>query len=108
MTNHKKHLICSWFLLPGLLLLPLGSSLAAAKPTSFEQYKSECLRHTNTRGLSTTDGEKLCNCTITKFRSTYDANQFKVILQKAKTDKKLQANFKSVGESCYDEILYDS
>jgi len=106
MSNHNKHLFLLGSLLPGLLLLPLGASWAGS-PTSFEQYKSECLRHTNTRGLSTTDGEKLCNCTIAKFRASYDASQFGAILLKAKANKKIQATFKSVGESCYDEILYD-
>ena len=107
MLNSKKSFIFPVIILGSLSYVPLSWSVAS-KITSFDQYKKECLQQVSKRGLTAPDGEKLCNCALSKFRTKYDVNQFKAILEKAKNDKKVQANLNAVGEACFDEILYES
>jgi len=78
--------------------------------TSFEQYKVECIKEVNHRGIAGSDGEKLCNCTLGKFKSIYNEKQFRSLLEMAQNpeNKKAIGALNSVGEACYDKILYDS
>ncbi len=93
-------------------LFSIGASLSIVSESSpasaYDQYKKECLKQVNKKGLSVSDGQKLCNCAIAKFRTTYNINQFKTLLERSKSDKKVQASLNSVGEACFDEILFES
>jgi len=107
MFNRQKYLTLALLIFSSLYPLPTSWSLPS-NPTSFDEYKQECLKEVKKKGLTVSDGEKLCNCTVTKFQKSYDTNQFKILLEKAKTDKKALATFKSVGEDCYNDILFES
>jgi hypothetical protein len=79
----------------------------SSSSNSFDDYRKECLQRSRKQGLTQVDADKLCNCTINKFRSRYNIQQFRALVQKSKTDKAAQRTLNDVGEACFDEILYE-
>lgn len=74
---------------------------------SFEDYKKECLQRSATEGLPPQDAQKLCNCTINRFRDRYSIQEFRALIQKSKNNKTAAETLSQVGESCFEEILYE-
>jgi hypothetical protein len=93
------------------LQFSVPGSLAGTKPTksvnSFDQYHQECLQRVTKQGLTADVGQDVCNCTMTKFKSQYNIQQFKVIVQKSRTDKASARQLSKVGETCFEKILYE-
>jgi len=58
--------------------------------TTFDSYRQECLQRA-----------------IKKFQARYNLQQFRTLVQKSKTDKAAARTLSSVGEACFDEILYE-
>jgi hypothetical protein len=109
-------LVLSLALLGNGSLFPCEAKASGKKPLvqstssrySFEDYKKECLQRARKEGLSKEDAEKLCTCTINRFRSRYTIVQFRSLVQKSKTNKAARATLTQVGEQCFEEILYES
>lgn len=74
---------------------------------SFEDYKKECLQRATQEGLPKDIAEDLCQCTMTQFRQQYSIDKFRELVRKSKTDKNAQRTLSNVGESCFEEILYE-
>ncbi len=99
-----------------LILFPISNSYLVAADVqlvaqtaqySFEDYKRECLQRATREGLARDVADDLCNCTINKFRSRYTIQQFRALVQKSKQDKAAARTLSSVGEACFDEVLYE-
>ena len=75
--------------------------------TSFEQYYQECLQRVKKQGLAADVAKDVCNCTIAKFKSQYNIQQFTTIVQKSKTDKTSARQLANVGETCFEQVLYE-
>ena len=75
--------------------------------TTFDSYRQECLQRARAEGLAADVAKDLCDCTIKKFQARYNLQQFRTLVQKSKTDKAAARTLSSVGEACFDEILYE-
>ena len=75
--------------------------------TTFDSYRQECLQRARAEGLAADVAKDLCDCTIKKFQARYNLQQFRTLVQKSKTDKAAARTLSSVGEDCFDEILYE-
>ena len=75
--------------------------------TTFDSYRQECLQRARAEGLAADVAKDLCDCTIKKFQARYNLQQFRILVQKSKTDKAAARTLSSVGEACFDEILYE-
>lgn len=75
--------------------------------TTFDSYRQECLQRAREEGLAADVAKDLCDCTIKKFQARYNLQQFRALVQKSKTDKAAARTLSSVGEACFDEILYE-
>ena len=75
--------------------------------TTFDSYRQECLQRARAEGLAADVAKDLCDCTIKKFQARYNLQQFRALVQKSKTDKAAARTLASVGEACFDEILYE-
>lgn len=80
---------------------------SASLPSSFEDYRQECLQRAKKEGLTPDVSKDLCNCTIKKFQSQYTFSQFRALVQKSKSDRTASRTLTSVGEACFDQILYE-
>ena len=74
---------------------------------TFDSYRQECLQRARAEGLAADVAKDLCDCTIKKFQARYNLQQFRALVQKSKTDKAAARTLASVGEACFDEILYE-
>lgn len=74
---------------------------------SFDDYKKECLGRATQEGLTPDVAEELCTCTIAKFQSRYSLEEFRALIQQSKTNKTDAETLTSVGEACFEEILYE-
>ena len=74
---------------------------------TFDSYRQECLQRARAEGLAADVAKDLCDCTIKKFQARYNLQQFRTLVQKSKTDKAAARTLSSVGEACFDEILYE-
>jgi hypothetical protein len=83
--------------------LSQSSNIAA----TFDSYRQECLQRARAEGLAADVAKDLCDCTIKKFQARYNLQQFRALVQKSKTDKAAARTLSSVGEACFDEILYE-
>ena len=75
--------------------------------TTFDSYRQECLQRARAEGLAADVAKDLCDCTIKKFQARYNLQQFRTLVQKSKTDQAAARTLASVGEACFDEILYE-
>lgn len=87
---------------PGLI------AQSTASATTFESYRQECVRRSRGEGLALDVANDLCNCTLKKFQARYTLAQFRALVQKSKTDKTAANSLSSVGEACFDEVLYEN
>lgn len=88
----------------------VSDNLAIAQSSStdsFEDYKKECLQRATSEKLPADVAEELCNCTIARFRSQYTLEEFRSLVQKSKSDKTAAQTLTSVGEACFDEVMYE-
>lgn len=74
---------------------------------SFEDYKKECLQRATNEKLPPDVAQDLCNCTMNRFRSQYSINEFRDLVQKSKNNPTAADTLTSVGESCFEEVLYE-
>lgn len=74
---------------------------------SFEDYKKECLQRATREQLPQDVAQDLCNCTIARFRSQYNIDEFRALVQKSKNNSTAAETLSSVGESCFEEVLYE-
>lgn len=78
-----------------------------ASVNSFEDYHKECIKRVHQQGLAEDIGQDICKCTMTQFRSQYNIQQFRNLVQKAKTDKPSARQLSDVGEACFEKVLYE-
>lgn len=94
-----------------ILQFSVPESMAVTNSTknanTFDQYHQECLQRVTKQGLMADVAKDVCNCTMTKFKSQYNIQQFKAIVQKSKTDKASARQLSKVGETCFEKVLYD-
>jgi len=86
---------------------PVYLSQSSNTATTFDSYRQECLQRARAEGLASDIAKDLCDCTIKKFQARYNLQQFRTLVQKSKTDKAAARTLSSVGEACFDEILYE-
>jgi hypothetical protein len=99
--NNPQHLLIF------ISLLGLSFPVQANNPPTFDSYRQECLQRARAEGLTADVAKDLCDCTIKKFQARYNLQQFRTLVQKSKTDKTAARTLSSVGEACFDEILYE-
>jgi hypothetical protein len=95
-----------------LLAAPKPSTKATsvtplATINSFEDYQKDCLKRVRQQGLADDVGLDICKCTMTQFRSQYNIQQFRNLVQKAKADKTIARKLSEVGEACFEKVLYE-
>jgi hypothetical protein len=94
-----------------ILQFSVPESMAVTNSTknvnTFDQYHQECLQRVAKQGLTADVAKDVCNCTMTKFKSQYNIQQFKVIVQKSKTDKASARQLSKIGETCFEKVLYE-
>jgi hypothetical protein len=77
-------------------------------PADFVQsYNQECLQTSMEEGLEQTEAKRLCNCTIDEFQRQYSLTEFKQLTAASATDKSAQTTLVEVGQSCFEQILYE-
>jgi hypothetical protein len=76
-------------------------------PDYTQKYLQECLATSMTEGLTEPDAKKLCNCTLVEFQKKYSLEAFKELTAKAKNDEAAANELISVGELCFESILYE-
>lgn len=80
---------------------------AVSSQYSFEDYHQECLSRATREKLPLDAAKDLCNCTIKKFRSQYTIQEFRSLVQKSKSNASAAETLSAVGESCFEEVLYE-
>ncbi len=94
-----------------MLTVGLGLSLPAspllAASSSFEDYRQECLQRVKKQGLADDVGRDLCNCTIDEFKKKYSLQDFQKLIQKSKGNKASAKSLATVGEVCFEKVLYE-
>jgi hypothetical protein len=70
-------------------------------------YENECLDRAQKEGLPPYAAQSLCDCTIKQFRKTYTAEKFKELNQQAKTNQEIANKLREVGESCFEDLLFE-
>ena len=87
-----------------------GSSVAqntSRQYSSFADYKRDCIEDYRLEGLYPEDIERLCNCAINTFKARFTLEQFKKLTQAANTDAEAENTLIEVGETCFEQILYE-
>ncbi|MEY2857485.1 MAG: hypothetical protein RLZZ74_1797 [Cyanobacteriota bacterium] len=89
-----------------------GGSTNAQKahqyPADFLQgYNQECMQTSMEEGLEEAEAKRLCNCTIKEFQRQYSLTEFKQLTAASATDKASEATLIEVGQSCFEQILYE-
>jgi hypothetical protein len=89
-----------------------GGSANAQKahqyPADFLQgYNQECMRTSMGEGLEEAEAKRLCNCTIKEFQRQYSLTEFQRLTAASATDKTSEATLIEVGQSCFEQILYE-
>ena len=108
-----------YFLFPlSTLLLVLPASVAVAEgsanaqqanqyPAEFvRDYQQECLQTSLSEGLSETEAQNLCDCTIDEFSRQYSLEEFKQLTAASATDKNAETALIEVGQFCFEQLLY--
>jgi len=101
-----------------LSLLTFGSAAIAQSstesnnstqyPEEFRQeYATECLQTSMGEGLGEEEAKSLCDCTLNKFQSQYQLEEFKQLTINSRDNKKAEAVLVEVGQVCFEEILYE-
>lgn len=85
----------------------LSVAQAVSSQYSFEDYHKECLGRATSEKLPLDAAKDLCNCTIAKFRSQYNIQEFRALVQKSKSNPSAAETLSAVGESCFEEVLYE-
>jgi hypothetical protein len=85
----------------------LQVSQAISSEYSFADYHKECLNRATRQKLPRDAAEDLCNCTINKFRTQYTIQEFRSLVQKSKSNTSAAETLSAVGESCFEEVLYE-
>lgn len=86
----------------------VNPSKAHHYPADFVQsYNQECLQTSMEEGLEQTEAKRLCNCTIDEFQRQYSLTEFKQLTAASATDKSAQTTLVEVGQSCFEQILYE-
>lgn len=70
-------------------------------------YKQECLKQSQKEGLPPAAAETVCNCVINDFRKRYNPVEFKKLTEQAKTNRSVAQKLREVGETCFEEVLYE-
>lgn len=70
-------------------------------------YNEECLVRSRQEGLPLDSAKSVCDCTIKTFRKKYSTEKFREITKKSQTDKKIANQLREVGETCFEEILFE-
>ncbi len=78
-----------------------------ANVTSFDQYHRDCMARVQKQGLKADIAKDVCNCTMGRFKTQYNLQQFNAIVQKSKTDKAAARQLANVGEACFEKVLYE-
>lgn len=79
----------------------------ASVPSSFDDYRKECMQRATGEGLPQDVAQDLCSCTIKRFQSQYNFTQFRTLVVKSKNDPTAARTLTAVGETCFDEVLYE-
>jgi hypothetical protein len=87
-------------------------SPARGTPTStqdpFTDYKKKCIQQASQRGVPSDIAEKGCTCTIETFRKQYTIGTFSALVRQADGgDKKSKRTLASVGEACFDPLIFE-
>ena len=111
MMRNQRYLLTFIGLLALSLPVPANNTVYLSQSsntaTTFDSYRQECLQRARAEGLAADVAKDLCDCTIKKFQARYNLQQFRILVQKSKTDKAAARTLSSVGEACFDEILYE-
>ena len=111
MMRNPRYLLTFIGLLALSLPVPANNTVYLSQSsntaTTFDSYRQECLQRARAEGLAADVAKDLCDCTIKKFQARYNLQQFRSLVQKSKTDKAAARTLASVGEACFDEILYE-
>lgn len=70
-------------------------------------YKLDCLKRSQKEGLPKDAAESVCDCTINEFRKRYNPQQFQNLINQSKTNQSIAEKLREVGETCFDNILYE-
>lgn len=70
-------------------------------------YEKECLVRSQQEGLTFDMAESVCDCSIKEFRKQYTIDKFKELNNAAKTNQEIANKLKEVGETCFEDILFE-
>jgi hypothetical protein len=77
-------------------------------PTTFvSDYMKDCQKSVIARDIPAEEAVTLCTCTLDRFRSQYSLTEFQALVKDAKKDKKAANKLTKVGNTCFEQILYE-
>jgi hypothetical protein len=105
-------LLSLFFFTSGVSAATAGGAVNSQKahqyPADFIQsYNQECMQTSMGEGLAATEATRLCKCTVNQFQQQYSLTEFKQLTAAAATNKKSEAALVEVGQSCFEQILYE-
>lgn len=101
------------FTLITLLLLGLGAVTAtqnvrAQSDPFMDFFNKDCVPGAQKSGLTKTEAQQGCTCTVNTLKNKYTSNDFRNLLTKYRSgDAKAEQTLRSYGETCFDEVLED-
>jgi hypothetical protein len=86
----------------------VNSKKAHQYPADFIQsYNQECMQTSMGEGLAAEEATRLCQCTVKEFQRQYSLTEFKRLTAAAANNQASEAALVEVGQSCFEQILYE-
>jgi hypothetical protein len=70
-------------------------------------YMKDCHKSVVARDIPAEEADTLCKCTLNKFQSQYSVSEFQTLVRNSKKDKKAAGKLTEVGNTCFEQILYE-
>jgi hypothetical protein len=70
-------------------------------------YIKDCHKSVLDRDIPAEEADTLCKCTLDKFQSQYSVTEFQTLVRNSEKDKKAASKLTEVGNTCFEQILYE-
>lgn len=106
MTKPKHTIMALTVALLGLSTLTIAQKAGLAADPFNDFYRQNCVPEAQKAGLTKSEAEQGCTCTVSTLRNKYTSQAFSTLLKKYRQgDAGAKRTLTSYGEACFDKIL---
>ena len=108
MTKTKRRFTALAVVMMGLSTLTLAQKSGLAADPFQDFYSRNCVPEAQKSGLTKSEAEQGCTCTVNSLKNKYTTPAFTALLNKYRSgDAQAKRTLTSYGEACFDKILDD-